>query len=86
MLWKFSFTICVPTPGHDSPVCRIIAPVATLRVFSISIDRPKINRATILELHNYLGLTALPIARRFFFTFTENPAGKKLQLDDNQFH
>jgi hypothetical protein len=44
MLWKFSFTIRVPTPGHYHPARRIIAPVATLRSFPLFINRPKINR------------------------------------------
>jgi hypothetical protein len=40
----------------------------------------EIQSRRILELHNYLGLTAVQIARRFFFTFTENPAGTKSVL------
>jgi hypothetical protein len=39
---------------------------------------------TIRELHNNLGLTALWIARRFFFTFTENPAEAIAFFVDNQ--
>jgi hypothetical protein len=44
MLWKFSSRIRVAAADHGYPVRRIIAPVATLHVFSIFTNRPKINR------------------------------------------
>jgi hypothetical protein len=45
-----------------------------------SRDARKNSRRTILELHNNLGLTTPQIARRFLFTFTENPAKENCVL------